>query len=206
MFKVDISKITTLEEAIKALEKQQKTIDDNQTYITKLETERNTLNDKLADAVKNESDPSVKQYVYEQRMKTQRETAEKELVAKYGEPVVNAMREDFDNWVNANAKAEESSVHFFKSAFQMLLGGALGTPGHAVIEAFKIPVQQPDVQPKTDEEKIVKQVLPPNPLNPKDNPSATPGATGPEPAAANTDEAYDSFRKRLANIDANPYE
>lgn len=183
-----------LKEYAKTLEKNQS---NQNKYITELESKKGK-----------DVNPEMKLWFQKQRMKDYENEGIKLILDKYSEKVYEAVKDDFKNWINKNAKPEQvTNEKFFVSAFQMVLGNAIGDKDHAVHKALGAPQKVETPEEKALRLKQNEDGHTPAPLSEKDSPSLTEGGDQePTHKYRNTDEAMGTLQTLVANANINPYE
>lgn len=206
----------TLEEALKIITNQRQ-------YITQVEGERNKAldeNKRLINEMNNATagmDGELAEYVLESRAENYKTKAIKKLNDQYGESIVNAVMEDWDEWLDKNLDLKRTSLDFFIQSFYMAYGKAFGDKNHKVHEAIagktsepQVPdVTEQDVEQVGEEEETVEisdTIMPPGISGEGDGTIDPQTNTPPSDTVNNTDDAIKLFRQRMAKIAANPYE
>lgn len=191
-----------------------KNVSDQNSYITKLEKDR-----QASTSNREPLDPATKAYLQKKMREDTIAGTLSKLTPQFPVGVVGAIREDLDLFLDKTMKPENTTEAYVREAFYLCYGKAMANKEHAVHQILAqvnpvtpvqqgaqiVPPGQPPAGPLPSErlQNIGKPpVLNPNPTQtPNDGgivPPVIPGASGIQPA--NTQEALKSFKSRLGGL------
>lgn len=192
----------TLEERLEKLEKQ---IKDQNSYITKLEGENKELKEK-PQSRGTDIDPKeyefIKQKTLRREMLEDKESAKKELVSEYGDEVFKLLEAKYDEFSKTQITPETSSVQFFKSTFELVFAREMKKKDGELYKFYN-KEEEPKPTPQTNDDEGNVNENPPT-LTENDPSSSDPNFSE-RPKVKDLSDSFSALRKTLAG-ESNPYE
>lgn len=192
----------------------QKMISDQNSYITKLETQLKDTSKQPTDSAPAGVDKVTYAYLERKMKEDVISSAEKQIKAVISEPMFNAVEKDWREFLDANMTIKVTTVEYATDAFNLVLGRCLAKKDHPVNQLGKgttpnpTPVTQPtagtNAQGVQDVNNIIRQT-PPTMSN--NDVNAQSGIPTPQPnQVKNTKDSFASLKARLGNLGGNPFQ
>lgn len=191
----------------------QKMTSDQNSYITKLENQLKELKANGGSVTSTSGDDVTRDYI---RRKMREEVIAKALqviVAAYGQDVVNAVKPDFDAFLEKNMKLENTTEAYVIDAFNLVYGRCFANKDHPVHQVGKTTVPSGTPSPTNagtngPQVAAVQNVIagqPPVMTGSDINAGqGVPGTQGEK--VKNTKDAFSRFKERIQNSGGNRYQ
>lgn len=192
------------------LETLRKNVSNQNSYITKLEKERNELKEELEKLkAQKPYQPALDEHATRYLRKKMREetidNAKKSLVEQVSEGVYKTLEPEFMEFLDKHMPIEKTTEGFIIDAFSLVLGRAIANKEHPVHKVLNPASEQQEVKP-TSSQATLQQVanlmkeMPPTISNV--DASAVAGPTNPVgyEAPKDTSEAMKRFKDKFRNI------
>jgi hypothetical protein len=202
-----------LEKMLKDLQEQvgtfKKQISDQNSYITKLETQAKTVPASSQQPGGVPSDQIVQKYLKEKMREDTLAKAKILIVQETSPDIYNVMEKDFMEFLNKNMKDADVKVEYMVDAFSLIMGRALRIKDHPIQKLLgkgdtpKATLDKVNEQAAQSVPGIIKQQPPV--LSPKDNVAPTAAPVDGSIGVKSTRDAYKALKDKLNGFGGNRF-
>lgn len=195
-------------------------IKNQNSYITKLESQRNQQPSAPQQSTA-QLDPLIQKYIEDKMKSDTLAKAENQIKSEVSEDMYNAVKEDFHNFLNSTLNKSNTTVNYMVDAFSLVMGRALRNKDHPIHKLAPSTKTMPGenlgqdsnaqpqqtVQTNTDTIASVQQTLanmPPIMTN-KDVGAAS-GLPPTERPIRTTKDAFQSLKSKFADLGGNKFQ
>jgi hypothetical protein len=192
----------------KDLDKREKQVADQNSYITKLEASRAQVSNAQPQPSAPAVDPAVQQYI-ERKMKDDTiADAAVEIKKSFSKEEFDAVFPDLLAFLKANMKKSSTTVPFIIDAFDLLYARALKNKEHAIHKIGKsgTPTETPDVSNGKKLEAVQQQALKSKPPIISANDGTVSGLPESSSQVKTTKDAFASLKSKFNNNGGNKFQ